>query len=82
MRIGDGVHALALGALVAAGPLRHADEEPLLGRESVDGLSFWSLVASFHAMYASIVPPRSATSSPSVSLLLILISSTTVYCAY
>jgi hypothetical protein len=36
--IGDGVQALVLGALVAAGPLRHADEEALVGREAVDGL--------------------------------------------
>jgi hypothetical protein len=33
-------------------------------------------------MYASSVPPRSATSSPDVSLELILMSSTIVYCAY
>ena len=29
-------HSLALRALVAAGPLRHADEEPLIRREAVD----------------------------------------------
>ena len=38
MRIGDGVGALAFGAFVAAGPLRHADEEALIGRQAVDGL--------------------------------------------
>jgi hypothetical protein len=36
----------------------------------------------FHAIHARINPPRSAISSPSVSLLLIFISSTTTYCAY
>src|SRR5476651_105797 len=46
------------------------------------GLNCLPPVASFHAIYARIVPPRSAVSSPSVSLPLILISSTTVYCEY
>ena len=30
VRVGDGVHAQVLGALVLAGPLRVADEEALL----------------------------------------------------
>src|SRR5712691_3795070 len=41
-----------------------------------------SAVSAFQAIQASTSPPRSAMSSPSVSLLLILISSTIVYCAY
>src|SRR5208282_3594087 len=40
------------------------------------------LVWPFHAIQARISPPRSAISSPSVSLLLIFTSSTTTYCAY
>ena len=39
-------------------------------------------VATCHAIYARISPPRSATSSPSVSRLLMWMSSTTTYCAY
>src|SRR5215468_7569427 len=34
MRVGHRAHALALRTLVATRPLRHADEEPLLGREA------------------------------------------------
>src|ERR1039458_8016116 len=36
--IRDGVHPLALGALVAAGPLRHSDEEALVRGEAVSWL--------------------------------------------
>ena len=36
--IGDGVGALAFGAFVAAGPLRHAYEEALIWSEAIDGL--------------------------------------------
>src|SRR3954468_20104233 len=47
-------------------------------------MSFSALpsVAFFHAMYASCVPPKSAMSSPMVSLPLILMSSTMVNCEY
>src|ERR1039458_1844542 len=37
MRVGDGVGALAFGALVAAIPLREADEKTLLRGEAADG---------------------------------------------
>ena len=75
--------ALVLGALVAAGPLRQADEEALLRREAVDRLQrLAAVVASSTRCRPASVPPRSATSSPSVSLPLILMSSTTVYCEY
>src|SRR5579872_6305020 len=37
MRIGDSVGAFAFGALVATGPLRHADEEALIWSQPVDG---------------------------------------------
>src|SRR5579864_7161403 len=35
VRIGDGAQALVLGTLVAAGPLRHSDEEALVGAEAI-----------------------------------------------
>ena len=59
-----------------------ADEEALIGCQSVAGLQVLPLRGVFPGDVGQQVPPRSATSSPLVSLLLILISSTTVYCAY
>src|SRR5579863_3265496 len=38
MLIGDGVQPLAFRPLVAAGPLSRANEKPLFGSESIDGL--------------------------------------------
>ena len=38
MGIGNGVDPLVLGALVAAGPLGHANEEALVGRKAIDRL--------------------------------------------
>src|SRR6266478_6724395 len=38
VRISNRVHPLALHSLIAAGPLRHADEEPLIGSEAIDGV--------------------------------------------
>src|SRR5581483_7714317 len=43
MLVGDGVHPLTLRTLVAASPLRHTDEEALIGREAVDGLKILPL---------------------------------------
>ena len=80
MRIGDRVHALALRAFVAAGPLRHADKEALIRREPIDRLSrseTWSR-PSTPCTPGSCRPDRRHL-RPSVSLPLILMSSITVY---
>src|SRR5260370_29761887 len=43
MRIGDRVRALAFRTLVAASPLRHADEETLVWREAFDRFQILTL---------------------------------------
>ena len=82
VRVGQGVEALVLVALVLADPLGEAHEEALVGGEAVALRQLLAPRRLFQASQARIRPPRSATSSPSVRRLLILMSSTTVYCAY
>src|SRR5580704_5448950 len=47
MRVGYGVCPQVLGPFAAAGPLRHADKESLIGREPVDGLQHFAFVGGF-----------------------------------